>query len=92
MSFKSYLNDLVCEMFPDNGFAQDAIEFAILHGHVRVVMDREKDQRAIMDDYDRICELFHVEVQANRALLWESYLPMLEAIKEAGRIQPKGTE
>lgn len=86
-ALKTYLNNLVCELFPENGFVEDAVEHAILQGHIRIVMDKEKDTKEIMNNYDSIIEHYRIEVQQHRALLWESYAPILEAIKEAGRVK-----
>jgi hypothetical protein len=58
---KHYLNDLVCRLAPENCFAQDAIENAILSGLIKLTMDPVVDDRIVMDRYDEICERAHAK-------------------------------
>jgi len=51
---KHYLNSLLCLCAPENGFAQDAIEWAIVGGYVRLEYDLDDDMGAIMGQYDEI--------------------------------------
>ena len=44
MQQAKYINDLLCECAPDNGFAQEAIEYAILRGDVLLAFDEESDR------------------------------------------------
>ncbi len=89
MMLAHYLNNLICDLYPELGFVQTVIEWGVLKGYVPIVMDREKDARAIAAKYDWLIEQYRIEVQAERALLWESYEPILDAIKQAGRMQSK---
>tara|TARA_Y100000593_G_scaffold12745_1_gene23622 strand:+ start:19760 stop:20017 length:258 start_codon:yes stop_codon:yes gene_type:complete len=53
-----YLNDLLCECAPENGFAQEAIEFAVLSGSILLSFDMETDTYQIMRMYDDIIDRF----------------------------------
>jgi hypothetical protein len=61
-----YINDLLCECVPDNGFAQDAIEYAILRGDVLLSFDMESDKYQAMRQYDEIIDRYR-EVQSRHA-------------------------
>ncbi len=58
MQQAKYLNDLLCECAPDQGFAQDAIEFAVLCGNVLLSFDMETDKYQVMRMYDEIIDRF----------------------------------
>jgi hypothetical protein len=87
----NYLNDLVCEMLPELGFAQEAVVHAVLVGTVKLTHDKQADMRLIMDGYDKIIEDYRLEQQANLAALVESYTPLMEAIRDQGRMFPQAT-
>jgi len=53
-----YLNELLCECVPNNGFAQDAIEFAVLSGNILLSFDMETDRYQVMRMYDEIIDKF----------------------------------
>ena len=55
-ALKNYLLGIICECAPENGFAQDAIEWAITSGWVTLTYDPKADKEAIMWDYDEIIE------------------------------------
>lgn len=67
---KHYLNNLLCACVPDNGFAQDAIEYALVSNHVRLsgTHDLETDVRIVMGQYDQIVEAYH-QVRQEEALV-----------------------
>ncbi len=58
---KNYLNNLLCACAPDNGFAQDAIEHAILTGQVQLsgTYSPALDAVLIMERYDSIASRYH---------------------------------
>ena len=68
MQQAKYINDLLCECAPDNGFAQNAIEYAILRGKVLLAFDEESDKYQIMRLYDEIIESYR-EVQSRHAVV-----------------------
>ena len=61
---KHYLNDLVCACVPDNGFAQEAIEHAIVSGWVTLsgAYDLETDTIIVMNHYDQIISRYHTHI------------------------------
>ena len=63
-----YINDLLCGCAPDNGFAQEAIEYAILRGDVLLAFDEETDKHQVMRQYDEIIDKYR-EVQSRHAPL-----------------------
>ncbi len=89
---KNYLLDLLCSC-SDQQFGQDAVEWAIVTGFVRLTYDREKDLRLIMGEpgkpetgsYPEIVEAYQRVVQKNYEDLIESYHPLLE---ELNRVLP----
>ena len=66
MQQAKYINDLLCECAPDNGFAQEAIEYAILRGNVLLAFDEESDKYQVMRQYDEIIDSCR-EVQSRYA-------------------------
>jgi hypothetical protein len=66
MQQAKYINDLLCECAPDNGFAQEAIEYAILRGDVLLAFDEESDKYQVMRQYDEIIDKYR-EVQSRHA-------------------------
>ena len=78
---KDYLLRLLTECAPDNGFAQDAIEHALLTGLIHCPgADFQADVQTVMNNYDRIIEAYHIEQQRNTLALVDSYAPLLEQI------------
>ena len=67
MQQAKYVNDLLCECAPDNGFAQEAIEYAILRGDVLLAFDEESDKYQVMRQYDEIIDRYR-EVQSRHAV------------------------
>ena len=51
---KHYLLQLVTRCAPDNGFAQDAVEYFILNGYYRITGHLPTDVAALMAQYDLI--------------------------------------
>ena len=51
---KDYLIRLLTECAPENGFAQDAIQWAIFENQIRLSYVLETDQAQIMQRYDEI--------------------------------------
>ena len=66
MQQAKYLNDLICDCAPHNGFAQEAIEFAILTGLVLLSFDMDTDKYQVMRLYDEIIDKYR-EVQSRHA-------------------------
>jgi hypothetical protein len=58
---KRYLLLIVTACAPENGFAQDAIESAILSGLVQLTYDPQRDVLAVMGKYDVIIEAYRTE-------------------------------
>ncbi|OHD24599.1 MAG: hypothetical protein A2Y38_01365 [Spirochaetes bacterium GWB1_59_5] len=84
MQQSNYLNTLICACAPENRFAQDAIEWATLSGHVTLCYDDPAaDVRQIMAHYDSIILGYRaMQNQANEASL-ESLQPLLEEINRS---------
>ena len=76
---KNYLLEIICAC-SDHQFGQDAIEFAIQMGHVKLTFDHEADVKQIMAQYDDIIEWYRREVAQNEAVLTESYAPLLAVL------------
>ena len=72
---KHYLNNVICAC-SDEKFGQDAVEYAIVMGHIHLTMDFERDVATIMSQYDEIADHYQREVNRNEALLLESYGPL----------------
>ncbi len=62
---KNYMNDLVCHCAPENGFAQDAIEFALTSGWLEPTGDFDLDVFNIFASYDKIIESWRVVLKNN---------------------------
>lgn len=55
MQQANYVNDIVCRCAPENRFAQDAIEWAVVSGFVELFYnDMNRDERQVMERYDAI--------------------------------------
>jgi len=80
---KNYLNNLLCACAPTNGFAQDAIEHAIIQGRILLTMNLEADVRAIMARYDDLIEDYRNTLNENQQALWASYQPMIQKLGAA---------
>ena len=63
---KDYLLRLLTECAPENGFAQDAIEWAIFENRIRLSYTLEADKHRIMQQYDTIIANYRA-VQAHTA-------------------------
>lgn len=55
---KEYLLTLLQTCAPENGFAQDALEFAITSGLIRLTYQLEADTRLLMENYDAILSAY----------------------------------
>ena len=78
---KHYLNDLLTTCAPDNGFVQDAIEYALLHNWVHATgEDFDLDVRTIMLCYDEIIERYRPIHQRLTQELTASYAPLFAHI------------
>jgi hypothetical protein len=78
---KNYLNNVICASAPEEQFGQDAVEFAIQMGLVKLTMDFKTDVALIASQYDDICQAYRREVMRNEAALVESYGPLLNDIR-----------
>lgn len=58
MKQTKYLNELLCECVPNNGFAQDAVKFAVLSGNILLSFDMKMDRYQVMRKYDEIIDKF----------------------------------
>jgi len=76
-----YINDLLCDVAPDNGFAQDAIEYAVLRGNVLLAFDMETDKYQVMRLYDEIIDKYR-EVQSRYALNLVNKYPAISTPEE----------
>jgi hypothetical protein len=84
---KKYLLHLL-HLCSDEQFGQDAVEWAIVSGHVRLTYNLHKDLLRIMGEpgkpetglYPSIVEAYQREVRQNEELLVESYQPLLEEL------------
>jgi hypothetical protein len=63
---KNYLLDLICAC-SDHQYGQDAIEFAVSMGLVKISYNLEADVKTIMNQYDDIIEWYRREVAQNQA-------------------------
>ena len=92
---KRYLENIVCLCSPHK-LGQDAVEWAILSGHVKLSFKLEDDLIKIMGQpgkpdtglYDKIIEEYQAQMRAgemseHEALLLESYAPLIDSIKKA---------
>ena len=76
---KHYLNDLICAC-SDEQFGQDAVEYAIQMGRVKVTGDQAPDTAAIMSNYEAVVSAYQDEVHRNEQALIESYGPIMAEI------------
>ena len=67
---KNYLNDLICACAPDNGFAQEAIEYAIVSAWVDLSgsFDLDLDTRIVMAKYDAIISGYRTVVRGREGI------------------------
>lgn len=70
---KNYLQQLICGCAPDNGFAQAAIEHAIVIGNVPVTGHITHDIVIVMRNYDTILQNYRT-AQAQISPLMEATL------------------
>lgn len=64
---KDYLLKFLTTAAPENGFAQDALEWAVLNGLLKLTGDLETDVRQAMQQYDIIIESYHDILRAEEA-------------------------
>ena len=64
---KDYLIRLLTECAPENGFAQDAIQWAIFENQIHLSYVLEADTAQIMQRYDAILESYRVMTHAGTA-------------------------
>jgi len=82
---KNYLNDLVCAAGVDqngqpNSFAQDAVQFAIDMGLVRVTGNSLDDLAAIISQSDALCRHYAAELARNEALQQTLLAPLYQQL------------
>jgi hypothetical protein len=77
---KNYLLN-VLQACSEQTFGQDAIEYAIQMGWVKLLYNLEADTKAIMEQYDDIIEGYQRVVRQNQELLEASYEPLMAAIE-----------
>jgi hypothetical protein len=76
---KNYLLNVICAC-SDHQFGQDAVEFAIQMGLVKLTYNLDEDVKLIMSQYDDVIEWYRREVAQNEAVLSESYAPLLAVL------------
>jgi hypothetical protein len=87
---KHYLLHLLT-LCSDEQFGQDAVEWAIVSGWVKLSYKLDDDLRLIMGQpgqpetgqYDAICEGYRRVCQQNEEALIESYQPLLEELNRS---------
>jgi hypothetical protein len=87
---KKYLLELIC-LCSEHSFGQDAVEWAILNGRIKLTYHLDQDLRLIMGEpgrpetgaYSDIIEAYQAQVQQNAVALVESYGPLLDEINRA---------
>jgi hypothetical protein len=77
---KDHLIKLLCTCAPEDGFTQDAIEYAILFNQIPITGDFDTDVKQIMSQYDAILANFRKVVTENEAILLQSYAPLLNMV------------
>lgn len=70
---KDYFLKLLETCAPGNGFAQDAIEHALVAGNIPLTGDFAKDTAAVMENYDAIITSYRKAQAGNTALLLHHY-------------------
>lgn len=76
---KNYLLK-VLEQCSEEQFGQDAIEWAIATGRVRLTYDLERDVRETMSRYDEIIEAYRRSLAQAKAVLPKQLAPMERAV------------
>jgi hypothetical protein len=84
---KNYLLNLLC-LCSDQQLGQDAVEWAVVSGHIRLSYNLEADLRLVMGEpgkpetgkFPDLLEHYQRMVQQNNELLIESYQPLLEEL------------
>ncbi len=87
---KNYLLKLP-HLCSDERFGQEAVEWAIVSGHIKLTYSLERDLRLIMGEpgkpetglYSSLIEAYQREVRRNQELLTDSYQPLLEELLRA---------
>jgi hypothetical protein len=77
---KNYLNNVICAC-SDEHFGQDAVEYAVQMGLVKLSGDLEADVKTIVSQYDDICAAYQAQLNRNQAELMTSYEPLLAEIR-----------
>jgi hypothetical protein len=86
---KNYLLNVICAC-SEHEFGQDAIEYAICMGYVKLTYSLATDVQTIMARYDEIIETYQRESIRNNAALLMSYEPLLGAIASSELDTPEG--
>ena len=76
MQQKRHLENLL-HLCSDEAFGQEAVEWAVLNGHVQLTYDLERDLRTIVGEpgkpetgrYDEFCAGYRAESRQNEAVL-----------------------
>jgi hypothetical protein len=84
---KKYVGNLIC-LCSDERLGQDAVEWAIVSGHITLTYNLSQDLRTIMGEpgkpetgkFPDLLEHYQRMVQQNNELLIESYQPLLEEL------------
>ena len=87
---KNYLLELL-HLCSDEQFGQDAVEWAVVNGHIALTYDQQQDLRTIMGEpgqpdtgaYSTIVIAYQLHVQQHCSLLVESYQPLLEELNRS---------
>jgi hypothetical protein len=87
---KQYLLNLL-SLCSDQQFGQDAVEWAIVSGRLKLTYDLESDLCLIMGQpgqpetgqYSALVETYQRVAQQNQELLLESYQPLLEELNRS---------
>ncbi len=87
MQLKRYLERLLHQC-SEHSFGQDAIEHAIMLGHVTLSFDFDADVRLIMGQYDAICTSYHAHQRQVNELLAEVHAPLLAEILRPQTLAP----
>ena len=79
-TMKDYLLKLLEQCAPENGFAQDAIEYAVVMGWITLKEDLIADVQTVMEQYDTILTSYRSALNRNLAALENSYQPLLNRL------------
>jgi Flp pilus assembly pilin Flp len=79
-TMKDYLLRLLEQCAPDNGFAQDAIEYAVVMGWVTLTENLIADVQTVMGQYDTLLTRYRSALNQNVTVLADSYQPLLNQL------------